>query len=272
MASVNATRVAVAGAGGRMGRALLEAACAMPAMHISGALEHAASPLLGQDAGVITLGAAGVVVSADVDAVLALTDVLIDFTRPAATMQHLAACRKRGVNLVIGTTGLSADEKNQISAAAKEIAIVFSPNMSVGVNVMFELIALAARAMHEKYDIEIIESHHKMKVDAPSGTALKMGEVAAGAMGASLADIGVYSREGATGVRRGGSIGFSAIRGGDIIGEHTIMFAGAGERIEISHKSSSRTNYAEGALRAAVFLRGRTNGLYGMADVLGLNE
>jgi 4-hydroxy-tetrahydrodipicolinate reductase len=264
------TRVAVAGAGGRMGRALLEAAGVAENMLICGALEHAASPLLGQDAGVITLAAAGVAISADVDAALSDADVLIDFTRPIATLQHIEICRRRGVNLVIGTTGLSASEKDRIEAASQDIAIVFAPNMSVGVNVMFKLIEMASKAMHEQYDIEIIEAHHKMKVDAPSGTALRMGEIAAKASGTTLDESGVFSREGAIGKRKAGSIGFSTIRGGDIIGEHTIMFAGAGERIEISHKSASRTNYAEGALRAAAFLRGRKNGLYDMADVLGL--
>ena len=262
--------MAIAGAGGRMGRALLEAAGATPNTKICGVLEHAASPLLGHDAGELSANAAGVVISADIDGALAHADVLIDFTRPEGTLRHIAACRKHGVNLVIGTTGFSAEEKKQIEAASKEIAIVFAPNMSVGVNVMLKLIALATRALHEQYDIEIIESHHNRKVDAPSGTALQMGETAAAAIGKPLEEIAVFERHGAIGERRSGTIGFSAIRGGDIIGDHTVMFAGTGERIEITHKSSSRTNYAQGAMRAAVFLSGTKSGLYDMADVLGL--
>lgn len=266
-------RMAIAGGGGRMGRALLETAGSTPNVKICGVLEHAASPLLGQDAGSLSVHAAGVVISADAEATLAQADLLIDFTRPEATLRHLAACRKHGLNLVIGTTGFSRQEKEQIEAASKEIAIVFAPNMSVGVNVMLKLIALATKTLHEQYDIEIIETHHKMKVDAPSGTALKMGEVAAEVIGKPLDEIAVFERHGAngkTGERKPGTIGFSAIRGGDIIGDHTVMYAGVGERIEISHKSSSRTNYAEGALRAAVFLADKRSGLYDMADVLGL--
>ena len=263
-------QIAIAGAGGRMGRALLEAVGAVPNSKVCSALEHVASPLLGQDAGVLSANAAGVIITADIDSALTHADVLIDFTRREATLRHIAACRKQGVNLVIGTTGFSAEEKQQIEAASKDIAIVFAPNMSVGENVMLKLVALATTALHEQYDIEIIETHHKMKVDAPSGTALKMGEVAAAAIGKSLDEIAVYARHGNTGERKPGTIGFSAIRGGDIIGDHTVMFAGTGERIEISHKSSSRTNYAEGATRAAVFLADKKSGLYGMPDVLGL--
>ena len=185
-------------------------------------------------------------------------------------MRHIDACRKQGVNLVIGTTGFSVEEKKQIEVASKDIAIVFAPNMSVGVNVMLKLVALASKALHEQYDIEIIETHHSKKVDAPSGTALKLGEVAAEAIGKPLDEIGVFARHGVIGERKPGSIGFSAIRGGDIIGEHTVMFAGTGERVEITHKSSTRTNYAEGALRAAVFLAEKKSGLYDMPDVLGL--
>lgn len=265
-------QIAIAGAGGRMGRALLDAVASVPNTKICGALEHATNPLLGQDAGVLSANATGVIITADVEAALAHAGVLIDFTRPEATLRHIAACRQHGVNLVIGTTGFSAEEKQQIDAASKDIAIVFAPNMSVGINVMFNLIAVATKALHEQYDIEIIETHHKMKVDAPSGTALKMGEVAAAVIGKSLDEIGVFARQGNTGERKPGTIGFSAIRGGDIIGDHTVMFAGAGERIEISHKSSSRTNYAEGAMRAAVFLADKKSGFYGMSDVLGLTS
>lgn len=266
-------RISIAGGGGRMGRALLEVAGSTPNVRISGVLEHVASPLLGQDAGSLSANAAGVVISADAGTVLAHADLLIDFTRPEATLRHLSACREHGINLVIGTTGFTPEEKKQIEAASREIAIVFAPNMSVGVNVMLNLIAHATKFLHQQYDIEIIETHHKMKRDAPSGTALKMAEVAAGVIGKPLEEIAVFERhgtDGKTAERKPGSIGFSAIRGGDIIGEHTVMFAGVGERIEITHKSSSRTNYAEGALRAAVFLADKRSGLYDMADVLGM--
>ena len=270
MSSQAALRIAIAGAGGRMGRALLEASGSLPNARICGVLEHTGSQLLGRDASELSNNAAGVVISADIDGALAHANVLIDFTRPEGTLHHIAACRKHGVKLVIGTTGFSAEEKKQIEAASKDIAIVFAPNMSVGVNVMLKLVALATKALHEQYDIEIIETHHRMKVDAPSGTALQLGKIAAEVIGKPLEEIGVFERHGVIGERKPGSIGFSAIRGGDIIGDHTIMFAGTGERIEISHKSSSRTNYAQGAMRAAVFLADKNSGLYDMSDVLGL--
>lgn len=270
MAEQAQLQIAIAGASGRMGRALLEAVGAIPDTEICSVLDHAASALIGTDAGLLSNNAAGISISANLDVALALADVLIDFTRPEGTLEHLAVCKKLGVNMVIGTTGFSAAEKRQIEIASEEIAIVFAPNMSVGVNVMLKLVDLAAKALHAQYDIEVIESHHKLKVDSPSGTALQLGEVAAQAMGRSLQDIAVFDRHGNTGVRAPGTIGFSATRGGDIIGEHTVMFAGTGERIEISHRSSSRTNYAEGAMRAAVFLKDKKRGLYDMADVLGL--
>ncbi len=253
-----------------MGRMLLEAVSAEPALTLAGALEHAQSPLNGKDTGELVGTGKGVVISSDVNAVLSRCDVLIDFTRPEGTLHHLAACRKHGVKAVIGTTGFSAEQKRDITAAAQDIAVVFAPNMSIGVNVTLKLIELAARTLGESYDIEIIEAHHKLKVDAPSGTALMMGEVAAGAMGKKLDDIGVFGRHGVIGERRPGTIGFSAIRGGDIIGDHTVLFAGTGERIEISHKSASRANYAQGAILAALFLAGKKTGLYDMQDVLGL--
>jgi 4-hydroxy-tetrahydrodipicolinate reductase len=253
-----------------MGRMLLEAVGAEPALTLSGALEHPQSPLIGKDAGELAGAGKGVVISRDVDAVLSQCDVLIDFTRPEGTLHYLASCRKHRVRAVIGTTGFSAEEKRAIAAAAQDIAVVFAPNMNVGVNVTLKLIELAARTLGDSYDIEIIEAHHKLKVDAPSGTALAMGEVAAAARGKKLEDIGVFERHGAVGERRPGSIGFSAIRGGDIIGDHTVLFAGTGERIEISHKSASRANYAQGAIRAALFLATRKSGLYDMQDVLGL--
>ena len=263
-------KLAIAGSGGRMGRALMDAAAAHPGMTISGALEHASSPLLGRDAGEISAHAKGIVITSDLAAGLAHANVLIDFTRPEGTLVHLNACRTHGVNMVIGTTGFTTLQKREIDAASKEIAIVFAANMSLGMNVLVKLVEMASVALHQEYDIEVIEAHHKLKVDAPSGTALMLGEAAARAMGKSLDEIGVYAREGAVGERKSGSIGFSAIRGGDIIGEHTVMFAGTGERIEITHKSSSRANYAQGALRAAQFLAGQKAGLFDMRDVLGL--
>lgn len=263
-------KLAIAGTGGRMGRALMDAAAAHSGMTISGALEHASSPLLGRDAGEISAHAKGIVITSDLAAGLAHATVLIDFTRPEGTLAHLNACRTHGVNMVIGTTGFTTGQKREIDAASKEIAIVFAANMSLGMNVVVKLVEMASVALHQEYDIEVIEAHHKLKVDAPSGTALMLGEAAARAMGKSLDEIGVYAREGAVGERKSGSIGFSAIRGGDIFGEHTVMFAGTGERIEITHKSSSRANYAQGALRAALFLAGQKAGLFDMRDVLGL--
>jgi 4-hydroxy-tetrahydrodipicolinate reductase len=265
-------KLAIAGAGGRMGRALLDACGAFEGLQVAAALEHPSSPLIGRDAAELLPAARGITITADFVAALAGVNTLIDFTRPEGTLAHLAVCRKHGVSAVIGTTGFTPAQRQEIDAAAREIAIVFAPNMSIGVNVTLKLIEMATRALHAQYDIEIIEAHHKLKVDAPSGTALKMGEVAAAAMGKSLDDIGVFSRHGVTGERKPGTIGFTAIRGGDIIGDHAVMYAGTGERIEISHKSSSRTNYAQGAMRAAQFLQGRKAGLFDMQDVLGLRD
>jgi len=208
---------------------------------------------------------------ADLESTLCTAQVLIDFTRPQGTLAHLAACREFGVKAVIGTTGFSAAETAEIAAHARHIAIVMSPNMSVGVNVAFKLLDMAARALAEGYDIEIVEAHHRHKVDAPSGTALKMGEVVAAALGRDLKDCAVYAREGVTGARNHSSIGFASVRGGDIVGDHTVMFCGTGERIEIAHKSASRATYAQGALRAARFLADKPTGLFGMDHVLGLN-
>ena len=266
-----AIHVAIAGAGGRMGRALLAAAAAQSGFAVTGTLEHESSTLLGRDAAELSANAKGVVITADVTAGLANAHVLIDFTRPEGTFRHLEACRTRGINMVVGTTGFTPEQKREIEAASKDIAIVFAANMSLGMNVLVKLVELASEALHMEYDIEVIEAHHKLKVDAPSGTALMLGEAAAKPMGKSLHEVGVFTRHGVTGERKSGSIGFSAIRGGDIIGEHTVMFAGTGERIEITHKSSSRENYAQGALRAAKFLVGRKDGLFDMRDVLGLN-
>ncbi|GKT23280.1 4-hydroxy-tetrahydrodipicolinate reductase [Acidovorax sp. SUPP3334] len=265
-------RVAVAGASGRMGRMLIEAIRATDGECVlAGALDVAASPAIGSDATAFLGHASGVAITADVREGLRHADVLIDFTRPEGTMAHLAVCAETGVKMVIGTTGLSDADKAEIAAASARTAIMLSPNMSVGVNVTLKLLELAAKAMSTGYDIEIIETHHRHKVDAPSGTALKMGEVIAQALGRDLKDCAVYAREGITGERDPSSIGFSAIRGGDIVGDHTVLFAGTGERIEITHKSASRTTYAQGSLRAVRFLAAHQTGLFDMFDVLGLN-
>ena len=269
-ASTAPHRVAIAGATGRMGQMLIEAVRASGDCRLAGALDRDDSPALGQDAGAFAGWASGVPVTADLAAGLRGAHCLIDFTRPEATMAHLAACRAAGVALVIGTTGFSDAQKAGIAAAARDIAIVMAPNMSVGVNVTFKLLEMAAKALSSGYDIEIIEAHHRHKVDAPSGTALQMGEVIAAAQGTRLADRAVYERHGHTGERDPAAIGFATVRGGDIVGEHTVLFAGTGERIEIAHKSSSRAGYAQGSLRAVRFLAGQARGLFDMADVLNL--
>lgn len=265
-----ALHIAVAGASGRMGRMLVEAVLASGDCSLTGALDVPGSPALGGDAGAFLGRPTGVAVTADLHRGLAGADVLIDFTRPEGTLAHLAACRELGVAMVIGTTGLTPAHKAEVAAAAATLPIVMAPNMSVGVNVMLKLLDQAARALAQGYDIEVVEAHHRHKVDAPSGTALAMGETLARALGRDLKDCAVYAREGVTGERDPSSIGFATIRGGDIVGDHTVMFAGTGERIEITHRSSSRANYAAGSLRAARFLQGRPAGLYGMDDVLGL--
>ena len=262
-------RIAIAGASGRMGRMLIEAVLATPDAQLTAALDLPGSPGLGQDAGAFAGRDTGVIVSADTRAGLAAADVLIDFTRPEGTLAHLALCAELGVRAVIGTTGFTPAQKAEIAAFAQRVGVVFAPNMSVGVNVMLRLLEQAARALGEGYDVEVVEAHHKHKVDAPSGTALAMGEAVA--RGVDLATHGVFTRHGHTGERVGGSIGFATVRGGDIVGEHTVLFAGTGERVEITHKSSSRANYAEGSLRAARFVAGRGPGLYGMGDVLDLS-
>jgi 4-hydroxy-tetrahydrodipicolinate reductase len=270
MAMARPLCIAVAGASGRMGRMLVEAALASGDCRLSGALDVPGSAALGSDAGGFLGRNSGVAITSDLRQGLSGADVLIDFTRPEGTLAHLAMCRELGVRMVIGTTGLGAADKAAIGAAATTLPIVLAPNMSVGVNVMLRLLDLAARSLAEGYDIEVIEAHHRHKVDAPSGTALAMGETVARALGRDLKDCAVYAREGVTGERDPSTIGFATIRGGDIVGEHTVLFAGAGERIEITHRSSSRANYAAGSLRAARFLAGRPPGLYGMDDVLGL--
>ncbi len=263
-------KLTIAGASGRMGRMLVDAVLASPDCALAGALDVAGSPALGQDAGAFAGRHTGVAITDDVRAGLAGADVLIDFTRPEGTLTHLALCRELGVRAVVGTTGFTPQQKATISAHAQRIGIVFAPNMSVGVNVVLRLLDLAARSLGEEYDVEVIEAHHRHKVDAPSGTALALGEAVARARGVDLARDGVFTRHGHTGERARGSIGFATVRGGDIVGDHTVMFAGTGERIEITHRSASRANYAEGSLRAARFLAARGPGLYGMGDVLGL--
>jgi 4-hydroxy-tetrahydrodipicolinate reductase len=262
--------IAVAGASGRMGQMLIDAIRAADDCRLSGALDMASSPAIGQDAGAATGQPTGVLITPDLRAGLAQSQVLIDFTRPEGTLAHLQVCRELGVAMVIGTTGFTEAQKAEIDAAAQHIAIMMAPNMSVGVNVTLKLLEMAAKALSTGYDIEIIEAHHRHKVDAPSGTALKMGEVIADALGRNLKDCAVYAREGVTGERDPSSIGFATIRGGDIVGDHTVLFAGTGERIEISHKSSSRATYAQGSLRAVRFLAGKKAGLFNMFDVLGL--
>ena len=263
-------RIAIAGASGRMGQMLIEAVNASPDCLLTGALDVASSPAIGLDACAFAGRSSGTCIHSDLREGLKDSRVLIDFTRPEGTLAHLAICRKLGIKLVIGTTGFSDAQKAEILDAAQDIAIVMAPNMSVGVNVTLKLLEMAAKALSTGYDIEIIEAHHRHKVDAPSGTALKMGEVIAGALGRDLKDCAVYAREGVTGERDPSSIGFATIRGGDIVGDHTVLFAGIGERIEISHKSSSRATYAQGSLRAARFLDTQTSGLFDMFDVLNL--
>ena len=263
-------RIAVAGASGRMGRMLVEAITNAPDAVLAGALDIATSPAVGIDAAAFLGASSGVAITSDLRTGLGQAQYLIDFTRPEGTMEHLRVCRELGVKMIIGTTGFTEAQKAEIDAASRDIAIVMAPNMAVGVNVVFKLLAQAARALKEGYDIEIIEAHHRHKVDAPSGTALKMGEVVAEAVGRDLKECAVYGREGVTGERDPSTIGFATIRGGDVVGDHTVLFAGIGERIEITHKSSSRATYAQGSLRAARFLAHQPHGLFGMDDVLGL--
>jgi 4-hydroxy-tetrahydrodipicolinate reductase len=262
-------KLAIAGASGRMGRMLIEAALGAEDMTIAAALDRADSPDIGRDCAEFLGRRTDVRVTSDL-AALNTADVLIDFTRPEGTLEHLRASSASGVKMVIGTTGFDDAGRAAIRAAADRVAIVFAPNMSVGVNATFKLLEVAAKILSSGYDIEIIEAHHRHKVDAPSGTALKMGEVVAGALGRKLDDIAVYARDGVTGERRPGTIGFAAVRGGDIVGDHTVLFAGTGERIEITHRSASRMTYAHGSLRAARFLAQQARGLFDMHDVLGL--
>jgi 4-hydroxy-tetrahydrodipicolinate reductase len=262
--------IAIAGSSGRMGRALLEAVAQSADFRLKSALERSDSPYIGKDAGEIIGAPNGVAISSDLDSGLPGCDVLVDFTRPEGTIEHLDCCLRNGVKMVIGTTGLTDEQQARIEIAAEKMAIVQAPNMSVGVNLVFRLLDVAARVLAEGHDIEIVEAHHRHKVDAPSGTALRMGEVIANALGRDLKSCAVYGREGVTGERKPSTIGFATVRGGDIVGDHTAMFAGTGERVEITHKASSRATFAVGALRAARFLADKESGLYDMQDVLGL--
>ncbi|MEY4212096.1 MAG: hypothetical protein RL458_321 [Pseudomonadota bacterium] len=263
-------KIAVAGAGGRMGRMLIEAVLAAADADLAGALDVEGSPVLGRDAADFLGRQSGVRVTSNPDEALSRATHLIDFTRPEGTLAYLAHCETRGVRAVIGTTGFDAAGKARIAAAGARIPVVFAPNMSVGVNVTLKLLEMAARILNTGYDIEIIEAHHRHKVDAPSGTALRMGEVVASALGRDLSKVAVYGREGVTGERDPSTIGFATVRGGDIVGDHTVLFAGTGERIEITHRSASRVTYAHGALRACRFLTDRANGVYDMQAVLGI--
>ena len=266
-------KLVITGASGRMGRMLIETALANPNVTLHGAVDSAQSAFLGKDAGEFLGQTTDVLITADFAQAIVGADCVIDFTRPEATLDYLPQCVAQNVNLVIGTTGFDAAGKAQIAESAQRIGVVFSPNMGIGVNATFKILELAAKILNQGYDIEIIEAHHRNKVDAPSGTALKMGEIVAHELGRDLAQCAIYGREGVTGVRDEQTIGFSTIRGGDIIGDHTVLFAGAGERIEITHKSSSRMTYATGAMRAALFLaQHQQAGLYDMQDVLGLKK
>ncbi len=264
-------RVAVVGAAGRMGKNLIQAVCNTEGLELTAATERPDSSLIGSDAGELAgVGKLGVPLSHSLVKVVDQFDLVIDFTSPEATMIHLDICREHGKKLVIGTTGLDEEQKARVREAAGEIAIVFAPNMSVGVNLCFRLLELAARVMGEGSDIEIIEAHHRHKVDAPSGTALRMGEVIADTLGRDLQKVAVYGRQGHTGPRDPETIGFETIRAGDVVGEHTVWFATEGERVEITHKASSRMTFANGAARAAAWLAGQEQGLFDMQDVLGL--
>ena len=264
-------RVAVTGAAGRMGRTLVQAIDETQGLQLSAAIEIAGNPLLGSDAGVLAgIGEQGVLLGDDVRAILGDTDVLIDFTRPQPCMEHLRACADAGVRAVVGTTGFDEEQRAQIDELAQRMALMLAPNMSVGVNLTFKLIEMAARTLGDTVDIEIIEAHHRHKVDAPSGTAVRMGEIVAQALGRNLADCAVYGREGHTGERERATIGFETIRAGDIVGEHTVMFADLGERLEITHRASSRMNFAQGAMRAVRWIMDRQHGCFDMQDVLSL--
>jgi len=263
--------IAVTGAAGRMGRSLIEACAEHSETQLGGALEFSGSTLLGSDVGeMVGIGKNEIILRSELSSIADDFHTLIDFTRPEVTLKNLAACVEHGKNIIIGTTGFSEEEKQQIKDASSSIGIVFAPNMSVGVNLCFKLLDIAARVLGDTVDIEVVEAHHRHKIDAPSGTALRMGEVVADALGRDLKDCAVYGREGQTGERDRKTIGFETIRAGDIVGDHTVMFADIGERVEITHKASSRMTFANGAMRAACWLQNQPKGLYDMQDVLGL--
>ncbi|HUE90644.1 4-hydroxy-tetrahydrodipicolinate reductase [Pseudomonas sp.] len=265
-------RIAVMGAAGRMGKTLIEAVQQADGAQLSAAIDRADSSLVGVDVGeLVAQGKIGVNLSGDLNAVLDQFDVLIDFTHPSVTLKNLQVCRQAGKAMIIGTTGFSPEEKQLLVEAGKQIPIVFAANFSVGVNLCLKLLDTAARVLGDEVDIEIIEAHHRHKVDAPSGTALRMGEVVANALGRDLQKVAVYGREGQTGARERETIGFATVRAGDVVGDHTVLFAADGERVEITHKASSRMTFAKGAVRAALWLHKRQPGLYDMQDVLGLN-
>lgn len=267
------TRIAVTGAGGRMGRTLIELVHSLEGFELAAAIEQPRSSLLGVDAGELAgLGKLGVAVVGDITGLIDDFDVLIDFTVPAASLANVQACAGAGRKMIIGTTGFSADEQAQIDKAAQSIAICKASNFSTGVNLCFKLLELAASVVGEDSDIEIYEAHHRHKIDAPSGTALSMGEVVASTLGRDLEKVAVYARQGQTGARDKDSIGFATFRGGDIVGDHTVTFAADGERVEITHKASSRMSFARGAVRAAAWLNDRPPGLYDMQDVLGFKD
>jgi 4-hydroxy-tetrahydrodipicolinate reductase len=268
--SVGPVRVAVVGASGRMGAMLIDAVAASTDLRLAAAIDVPGAPTIGAEVAATRGKTGGMRITSDLRVALADADVLIDFTRPEGTVAHVALCRELGVKAVIGTTGLTSAQKAEIAAHARDIAIVMAPNMSIGVNVTLKLLEVAARALDDSFDVEIVEMHHKHKVDAPSGTALQMGEVIAAARGRRLDECMVPARHGETGERRPGTIGFSSLRGGDVVGDHTVVFAGRGERVEITHRSSSRATYAEGSLRAVRFLAGKQTGLFDMNQVLGL--
>lgn len=267
---MNALKIAVVGATGRMGRMIVEAVLKDEAFELAAAIDLPGNPLAGKCVGELVGMPCELKLGSDAEAGIARADCLIDFTRPEGTLDHLAICRRNKVATVIGTTGLDDEGKQAVAEAAREIPVVFAPNMSVGVNVVFKLLDMASRILSQGYDVEIVEAHHRLKVDAPSGTALRMGEVIAGALGRDFKQCAVFGREGITGERDPSAIGFSTVRGGDIVGDHTVTYCGIGERVEIGHKAGSRMPYALGSLRAARFLAGRPNGLFDMQDVLGL--
>ena len=265
----NPLKVVIAGCSGRMGHALLEGVFADVELVLHGALDRANNPQLGRDAGEFLGKVSNVKVTDDLAQALQGADVLVDFTRPEASVAYLEACKKANVKMIIGTTGFTAEQKQLIESAAQHVSIVFAPNMSVGVTLLINLVEQAAKVLNDGYDIEVVEMHHRHKVDAPSGTALRLGEAAAKGLGQRLDDCAIYAREGVTGEREAGKIGFATMRGGDVVGDHTVVLAGIGERVELTHKASSRATFALGALRAAKFLHEKQRGLYDMQDVLG---